>query len=120
MPRADAGPTGVAPEKNAPAGSAPAEQFTARNPQGQQVVIVKAPAKLAEDAAGGIHWRRGGGEFTLLDGSAVERVDESTFRIASTGETVRREEGQHGVTHHPEHQTPAEPSPPTPSRARPT
>lgn len=112
MPHAD---TASIPTETA-AGGTPAEQFTARDAQGQQVVVVKAPARLAEDAIGGLHWTGGGADFALLDGSAVERLDESTFRIVPTGETVRREEGQHGVTHHPAHQTPADPAAPSPSR----
>lgn len=79
----------------------------ARNAQGQQVVVTKAQARLAEDALGGLHWGGGAADFALEDGSPVERVDESTFRVVRTGETVRREEGAHGVTHHPDQQTPA-------------
>ena len=76
-------------------GAGMAERFTARNAQGQPFVIIKAPAQLREDAIGGLHWSGGSAEFVLADGSPVERLDESTFRIVRTGETVRREEGPH-------------------------
>lgn len=79
-------------------GRAAAEHFTARNAQGQPFVITKAPAQLHEDAVGGLHWGDQGTGFALADGSPVERLDESTFRIVPTGETVRREERPHGGT----------------------
>ena len=91
MPRADEGASLAAAEN-----SEVAEQFTARNAQGQPLVITKAPAQLREDAVGGLHWNGGSTGFALPDGSPVERLDESTFRIVRTGETVRREEKPHG------------------------
>jgi hypothetical protein len=45
--------------------------------------------------------------FRLENGEPVERVEESTFRIARTGELLRREEGDHGITHHLQHQSAA-------------
>ena len=79
------------------------ERFTARNAQGPG----QTQARLDEDALGGPHWSGGAADFTLEDGSPVERNDESTFRVASTGEILRREEGLHVVMHHPDQLTPA-------------
>ena len=82
-----------------------AERFTARDPSGQAVVIEKRKADVRENSLQGMEWSDGGPHYQLQGGGAVERVDESTFRIASTGQEVRREEAQHGPTHHPEHLT---------------
>ena len=108
MPRDD-----QPPESGTPA---VAEQFTARNAQGQATLIRKRAASVHEDSLGGLHFGGGAADFELKDGSPVVRVDESTYRIVHTGEVLRREEGQHGISHHPDHQTPADPVPPSPSR----
>lgn len=85
------------------------EQFTARNATGRLVVIEKLGAAATENPIGGLEWSRAGPAYRVKAGGDVERIDESTFRIVDTGEVVRREEGRHGVTHHPQHQTPGQP-----------
>lgn len=86
-----------------------AERFTARDSSGRVVVVEKLKAQALENSLQGLEWSDGGPRYQLQGGGAVERVDESTYRIAGTGEEVRREEGQHGPTYHTEHQTPGRP-----------
>lgn len=102
-----------APEERGNAtGVAAAEAFETRDGAGRSVVIEKLATQAGENALGGLEWTQGGAQYRLhRGGGAVERVNESLFRVVSTGEIVRRIEGQHGVTHHTEHQTPARPGP---------
>lgn len=86
-----------------------AEKFTARDITGRVVVIEKQGSAPTENAIGGLEWSGPDTAYRVQGGSAVERIDESTFRIVATGQIVRREEGQHGITHHSQHQTPARP-----------
>lgn len=86
-----------------------AEQFTARDTAGRMVVIEKLGSVPVENGIGGLEWSGPGPAYRLQGGGDVERIDESTFRIVGTSEVVRREEGQHGITHHPQHQTPGRP-----------
>ena len=86
-----------------------AERFTARDDAGHQLVIERLNVQVHENALGGLEWAGEGASYRLQGGGAVQRMDESTFRITETGALVRREEGQHGITHHPAHQTPARP-----------
>ena len=92
-----------------PAATDAAERFTARDTSGQAFVIEKLASVVRENAMHGLEWADGGPRYRLSTGQPVEWVDESTFRVPETGETLRREEGDHGVTHHPEHQTAARP-----------
>jgi hypothetical protein len=85
-----------------------AERFTARGTSGRVVVIEKLRAGARENSLQGLEWSDGGPRYQLQGGGAVERMDESTYRIVSTGEEVRREEGQHGEQHRIQ--------PPTPTR----
>lgn len=83
-----------------------AERFTARDSEGRQVVIEKLKAMALEDDLQGLKWSDGGPHYQLQgDGGAVDHIGDSTYRVVSSGEVVRREEGQHGPTHHPEHLT---------------
>ena len=97
MPHAEAPPAGTA------------EQFTARGASGRAVVIEKLAAGVRENDVGGLAWTASGVTYRLQGGGVVERIGESTFRIADTGEIVRREEGDHGITYHPQHQAPGRP-----------
>ena len=108
MPRDD--------QRQQPGTTTVAEQFTARSAQGQPTLIRKRAASVNEDSLGSLHFGGGAADFELTDGSPVVRVDESTYRIVHTGEVLRREEGQHGTMHYPEHPTPASPRAPAPSR----
>jgi hypothetical protein len=87
-----------------------AERFTARDGAGQVVVIEKLQARVLENALQGLEWSDGGPHYRLqAGGDEVDHVGDSLYRIVATGELVRREEGQHGLTHHPEHQTAGRP-----------
>ena len=86
-----------------------AEQFNARDTAGRVVVIEKLVSGAMENDIGGLEWSTNGPVYRLKNGGGVDRIDESSFRIADTGEVVRREEGDHGITDHTEHQTPARP-----------
>lgn len=97
MPRADVPP--------APKGATVAEQFSARDGAGQRVVIEKLQAAVVENDLQGLQWSDGGTHYRLQTGGAVDHVGDSLYRIVATCELVRREEGQHGITHHPRHQT---------------
>lgn len=100
-----------ADEPHVPGGGAlgTAEQFTARDTAGRVVVIEKLGSAPVENSIGGLEWSGPGPAYRVQGGGDVERIDESTFRIVDTSELVRREEGQHGITHHPQHQTPGRP-----------
>lgn len=73
-----------------------AERFTARDGAGQVVVIEKLRAQALEDDVQGLQWSDGGLYYQLQGGrGAVDHVGDSIYRIISTGEIVRREEGSH-------------------------
>lgn len=102
MPHADA--------PKAAAGTPVAERFTARDGAGQTVVIEKLQARVIENDMQGLQWSDGGPHYRLqAGGGMVDHVGDSLYRIVATGELVRREEGQHGPTHHPQHLTPGRP-----------
>lgn len=83
-----------------------AERFTARDPSGQQLIVEKLATQVTENALGGMEFSRPAGDaFQLENGEAVEWVEESTYRRVRTGEILRREEGDHGTTHHPSQQS---------------
>lgn len=104
MPRDD--PAGNRMTGNAHPGVA--ERFTARNSTGHAVVVEQFGVSLGEDAIGGIVWSHPPSTaFRLENGEPVERVEESTYRVVRTGELLRREEGDHGITHHLQHQSAA-------------
>jgi hypothetical protein len=84
--------------------SSTAEHLTARDARGRVLVIEKLGVAATENAIGGLEWKGLGPAYRLQGGGDVQRIDESTFRIVKTGEVVRREEGQHGITHHTRHQ----------------
>lgn len=85
-----------------------AERFDARDGAGRVFVIEKLDASAHENAIGGLEWTGPGVRYQLEQGGGeVERIDESLFRVVGTGELLRREEGKHGITHHPEHQSPS-------------
>lgn len=72
------------------------------------MVVEQLCMSVREDAIGGMMWSHPPSTaFRLESGEPVERVEESSFRIVRTGELLRREEGNHGITHHTQHQTPA-------------
>ncbi|RZJ10878.1 MAG: hypothetical protein EON50_14410 [Acidovorax sp.] len=102
-------PADSAPPPTAGAAADIAERFSARDSAGQQVVIEKLKARALENDLQGLQWSDGGPHYQLQGGGAVDQVGDSTYRIVSTGEVVRREEGQHGLTHHTEHQTAGRP-----------
>lgn len=85
-----------------------AERFHARNESNQLVVVQKLRATASENSLGGLEWSGSGVLYRLEGGEAVDRIDESHFRITRSGEIIRRVEGEHGVTHHQEHQTPGD------------
>lgn len=94
----------------AAAQAAVAERFTARDGAGQVVVIEKLQARVLENDLQGLQWSDGGPRYRLQSsGGVVDHVGDSLYRIVATGELVRREEGQHGPTHHPQHLTPGRP-----------
>jgi hypothetical protein len=105
MPHDSATPT----HRAGTADAAIAEAFDARDGAGRNVVIEKLRTQAGENALGGLEWTHGGAEYRLQRGGPVERVNETLFRVVSTGEIVQRVEGRHGITHHTEHQTPARP-----------
>lgn len=86
-----------------------ADRFEARNEAAELVAVEKLAASAEENALGGLEWSGAGVRYQLEDGSEVERVGESHFRIVRTGEVLRRIEGDHGISHHQKHQTPAKP-----------
>lgn len=112
MPHGEEGAPGATSATLARGAGPAVETFSARNAQGELRTLHKKAATAHEDSLGGLRWSGGAADFETDDGSPVERIDESTYRIVTTGEVVRREEGKHGVTHHPEHQTPAIKVPP--------
>lgn len=101
----------MAPNKFSPQACV-AERFEARDEAGRSVVIEELSDSLHENALGGIEWKRGESRYQLPSGAAVERLDESLFRVVDSGQLLRRSEGAHGVTHHPLHQStgPADPT----------
>lgn len=95
------------PGNEPPRGGA-AERFDARDGAGRVVVVEKLDTRARENAIGGLEWTGHGVRYQLHQGGGeVERIDESLFRVVSTGELLRRQEGDHGISHHPEHQSPA-------------
>ncbi|WP_440111056.1 hypothetical protein [Acidovorax sp. BL-A-41-H1] len=81
-----------------------AERFTARNSPGHAVAVEQVTVSVGEDAIGGIVWSHAPSTaFRLENGQPVERVEESTYPTVRTGELRRREEGDHGITHHLQH-----------------
>ena len=90
---------------NAQAGSGDAspeaaERFTARGTSGRRFVVEKTKDQVLENSLQGLEWSGGGPSYRLQNGDAVERIDESTYRIVRTREEVRREEGQATSTQH--------------------
>ncbi|BEU98168.1 hypothetical protein ACDW_38730 [Acidovorax sp. DW039] len=73
-----------------------AERFEARSAAGRVVVIEQLATQALEDGMGGLHWDGGGARYRLASGEPVERLGESVFQLAITGETFRREEGHDG------------------------
>lgn len=73
-----------------------AERFEARGAAGRVVVIEQLATQALEDGLGGLRFGGGGACYRLESGEPVERLGESLFRLATTGETFRREEGHDG------------------------
>ena len=90
--KAQAGSSGASPEA--------AERFTALGTSGRKFVVEKAKDQVRENSLQGLEWSGGGPSYRLQNGDAVERLDESTYRIVRTGEEVRREEAQVTSTQH--------------------
>lgn len=85
-----------------------ADRFQARNEANEVVFVEQLKTTAEENSLGGLEWAGPGVRYRLVDGSEVERIDDSHFRVVHNGEIVRRVEGDHGITtHHLEHQTPS-------------
>lgn len=84
-----------------------ADRFQARNEANEVVSVEQLNTTAEEPSLGGLEWAGPGVRYRLVDGSEVERIDDSHFRAVHNGEIVRRVEGDHGITHHLEHQTPS-------------
>jgi len=94
---------------HSPESAGTAERFDLRDGAGRLVAVEKLRTAPRENDLGGLEWSGPGVAYQLQGGGAVERVNESLFRVVATGELMRREEGEHGITRHPQHQTPGRP-----------
>jgi hypothetical protein len=96
-------------QRNNTDGPAPtAERFSARDETGKTVVIEELAHNASENALGGLQWAGPQTHYRLVSGERLERLGEAQFRVVDTGQVLTREEGQHGVTHHLQHQSSAD------------
>lgn len=75
-----------------------AERFDARDGTGRAFSIEKIAADSRKKISGDIRWSGAGASYQLHDGAVVERVNESLFRVLSTGTLLRRNEITLGTT----------------------